>query len=128
MFSMQSIPVSYTHRPPRHLTSTPRRTLVKALLHPIRQFPPPLGFLVGRDRRHVLVEILTGVFKGGDEELEWGVVVDGVVGDMVTSEGGEDGGPDGCVNGFVFHCTFRFELCPGQLWVAIANHDVGCCC
>lgn len=38
-------------------------------------------------------------------------MVDGIVGDVVTGEGGEDGGPDGCVYGFVFLCALWFELC-----------------
>jgi len=46
-------------------------------------------------------------------------VVDGVVGDVVTGEGGEDGGPDGCVDGFVFRCALGFELSPDRrgYWV-----------
>lgn len=104
-------PTSHTYRPPRHVPPAPRRALIKALLHLIRQFPPPLRVLVGRDRRHVLVVVVTGVFERGDEELERGVVVDRVVGDMVAGEGGEDGGPDGCMEGLVFLCALWFELC-----------------
>lgn len=102
----------HTHRPPRHVPPAPRRALTKALLHPIRQFPPSPRLFVCRDGFHVLVVVLAGVFECGDEELERGVVVDGVVGDVVTGEGGEYGGPDGCVDGLVFLCALRFELYP----------------
>lgn len=112
--STQPAPASDTHRPPGHVPAAPRRTLIKALLHPVRQRPPPLRILVGRDRGHVLVVVLAGVFERGDEELERGVVVDGVVGDVVACEGGEDGGPDGRVYGLVFRRALGFELYPSR--------------
>lgn len=108
--SIQPITASYTHRPPRDRSSTSRRILIEAFLHRIRQLPPPLGLLVGRDCSHVLVIVIAGVFERGDEELERGVVIDGVVGDVVTGEGGEDAGPHVCVEGLVFLYAIRFEL------------------
>jgi hypothetical protein len=107
-------PASDTHRPPGHVRATPRCTLIKAFLHPVGQGPPPLRLLVRRDRGHVLVIVLAGVCERGDEELERGVVVDGVVGDVVAGEGGEDGGPDGRMNGLVFRCALGFELYPSR--------------
>ena len=34
----------------------------------------------------------------------------GIIGDVVAGECGEDGGPDGCVDGLVFLHVFGFEL------------------
>ena len=36
--------------------------------------------------------------------------MDGVVSDVVTGEGGKNGGPDGRVESLVFCCTLGFEL------------------
>ena len=41
--------------------------------------------------------------------------MDGIVGNVVTGEGCEDGGPDGRVDGLVFRCALWLELYPCQL-------------
>lgn len=41
-------------------------------------------------------------------------MVDRVVGDVMPGEGGEDGGPDGCMEGLVLLCALWFELYPSD--------------
>lgn len=51
-------------------------------------------------------------------------MADGVVGDVVTGEGGEDGGPDGCVEDFVFLCALGFELSVGEIIDQVGSRSV----
>jgi hypothetical protein len=50
----------------------------------------------------------------GDEQVQWWVVVDGVVGDVVARKGGEDGGPGDGVQFLVLVGALRLELVPGS--------------
>jgi hypothetical protein len=100
-----------THRPPRDLLSTPRRTVIEALLHTICEPPPPLSLLVIPDGFHIFLKVTTCILEVCDEQIQRRVMVDRVVHDVVPSNGAKDTRPNVPVDLFVLVRAFWFELC-----------------
>jgi hypothetical protein len=73
--SKNFLSIKKTHRPPRDLLSTPRRTVIKALLHTICKPPPPLRLLVVPDGFHIFLKIITRVLEVCDEQIQLRVMV-----------------------------------------------------
>ena len=65
-----------THQPPGLVPTTPGRALHEALLHLVRQSPPPSRLLVFRDLLHIPVEVVSCVLEGRDEQVQRRTVVD----------------------------------------------------
>lgn len=99
-----------TYCPPRDILSTPRRTIIEALLHTICEPPPPLCLLVVPDGFHIFLKVTTRVLEVCDKQIQLRVMVDRVVHNVVPSNGVEDAGPDVAVDFFVLVRAFWFEL------------------
>ena len=100
----------YTHQPPGLLPAAASRALHEALLHLVRQSPPPAGLLVLRDLRHVRIKVVPSILECRDEQMQRRVVVDRVVGDVCACEGGEHAGPGVGVEGPVLCLRLGLEL------------------
>lgn len=59
---------SSTYQPPRYLPPTTLGPLYKALLHPIRQFPPLPRLLILTDALHICLKIISDIAKISDEK------------------------------------------------------------
>ena len=99
-----------THLPPWKRAPTPRRALDEALLQAVVELPPAPRLRVLRHLAHVRAEVGAGVLEVRDDQAERRVVVDGVVGDVVPLELGEDPRPDGRVDSFVYFLCVGLEL------------------
>lgn len=99
-----------THRPPWNAAPTSRRTFLEALLHIVRQLPPSLGLRVGGDPGHVLLIVVPYILEVRDKQLKRFVVMDRVVGDIMSCEGIQNTGPSVGVNINVFSLVFGLEL------------------
>ena len=98
------------YRPPGHAPTTPISALLEALLHLIRYLPPPLRLWIRSNSGHIFLVVRTSVLEGSDQQLKRSVVVNGVVGYVMSFKGGQYTWPDIGVNLNVFIFVLRFEL------------------
>lgn len=98
-----------THLPPPTPRLTARRALVQALLHPIRQLPPPSHLLILRHPLHVALEIRTPVLEAREKQTQGLVVEDAVIVDVAGGDAREDARPDRGVEGDILGGGGRLE-------------------
>ena len=71
------------HRPPRSLAPASRSAFLKALLHCVRQPPPPLCVGIGGDTLHISLIVASDVLVMGDKQVQWGVIMYGIFRDVM---------------------------------------------